>query len=576
VRVRLSRQPHGRVDHGSQGLDEPAPTVKADVDRGRDFGWILVELEEGDVLNARKRRAGGAVRAQRSGQLTRVDDLTDRPSLTIGAMTPTDVYLDVDDQPGALRAQRSAALQTYDDVTDDPAYTIATWPTYLEVDPGASPPPADGKPPYRPPPVAEVLAAEPNGLTAISTFCGCGGSSIGYRLAGYRIAAAVDVDETACASYRANFPGTPLLERDVHELAGAELLAAAGLAEGELDLLDGSPPCTPFSSAGRKQRTWGHERVHAGKRQRIDDLFLEYARLLAEIRPRAFVAENVAGLARGVAVGYFREIRAALADVGYHVEVRQLDAQWMGVPQARQRLIFAGLRLDLWDELGLDALPWPAPLPYRYSVREALPWLDPAQTVVATRGTPWGDPARVAAGRGTPTEVEIAAGDPAKTIPADPTIEVRLLRDTQGDHQAADPERSLDEPVPSMTPGSRGWNADHFQVEARVEHDTGRRGRGRRDVTDAPSPAVTLGTDDPAAGGGARQHFKVVREDERGVTLKRKFTILEVKRLFAFPDDYELAGKYAQQWAQLGNSVAPPMARGVGEALAPVLQAARR
>jgi site-specific DNA-cytosine methylase len=83
------------------------------------------------------------------------------------------------------------------------------------------------------------------------------------------------------------------------------------------------------------------------------------------------------------------------------------------------------------------------------------------------------------------------------------------------------------------------------------------------DVTEAAAPPIR--TTDQA-------HFKVVREDEHGVTLKRKFTILEVKRLFGFPDDYVLEGRYPEQWAQLGNSVCPAMSRAVGEALARVLK----
>ena len=81
-----------------------------------------------------------------------------------------------------------------------------------------------------------------------------------------------------------------------------------------LDVLDGSPPCQAFSTAGPRDRTWGREVAHAdGTTQRSDDLFFEYARILGETMPSAFVAENVSGLVKGVARGYFKQILAALA-----------------------------------------------------------------------------------------------------------------------------------------------------------------------------------------------------------------------------------------------------------------------
>ena len=80
---------------------------------------------------------------------------------------------------------------------------------------------------------------------------------------------------------------------------------------------------------------------------------------LDELRPKAFVAENVAGLVRGVARGYFKRILAALKEPGYRVEARLLDAQWLGVPQTRQRLIFVGVR----DDLGARRRPSPAARP---------------------------------------------------------------------------------------------------------------------------------------------------------------------------------------------------------------------
>jgi DNA (cytosine-5)-methyltransferase 1 len=239
-----------------------------------------------------------------------------------------------------------------------------------------------GKPPYRVPTMAEVAAAPLNGFTAVSTFSGCGGSSLGYRMAGFRVAWANEFVDAARDTYRANAPATTLDGRDIRDVTGAEVLDAVGLSSGELDLLDGSPPCAAFSTAGKRQDGWGTVNSYSDTAQRSDDLFFEYARLVGEIQPRVFVAENVSGLVKGSAKGYFKLILRALRAVGYRVEARLLNAAWLGVPQSRQRLFFIGVR----EDLNLPPV-FPQPLPYRYTVREALPWIteqesDPAPKVL--------------------------------------------------------------------------------------------------------------------------------------------------------------------------------------------------
>ncbi|WP_327385052.1 DNA cytosine methyltransferase [Streptomyces sp. NBC_01207] len=224
------------------------------------------------------------------------------------------------------------------------------------------------KPPYRVPSMEEIRALPWNGFTAASSFSGCGGSSLGYRLAGFRVGWASEFIPAAQDTYRANAaPHTVLDTRDIREVTGAEILAALGLAVGELDLWDGSPPCASFSTTGKGAAGWGETRKYSDAEQRTDDLFFEYARLIEELQPRTFVAENVSGLIKGAAKGYFKLILARLKAAGYRVEARLLDAARLGVPQARQRLIFVGVRDDL------DASPvFPAPLPYAYTVTDAV------------------------------------------------------------------------------------------------------------------------------------------------------------------------------------------------------------
>lgn len=214
----------------------------------------------------------------------------------------------------------------------------------------------------------EVRRLKPNGLVAASTFSGCGGSSLGYRMAGFRVAYANEFVEAARDTYRANASFDTFVDgRDIREVLPIDILGQIGIGKGELDLLDGSPPCASFSSAGKGSKLWGVTKKYSDTEQRTDDLFFEFARLLAGIQPKTFVAENVAGLARGAAAGYFREIFRALQDAGYRVNAKMLDAQWLGVPQQRRRVIFVGVRNDI----GI-APAFPRPFSYTYSIEEAL------------------------------------------------------------------------------------------------------------------------------------------------------------------------------------------------------------
>ena len=222
------------------------------------------------------------------------------------------------------------------------------------------------KPPYRVPLMTEINAQSWNGYNAVSTFSGCGGSSLGYKMAGFKVLWANEFTPSAQDTYRANYPQTVLDTRDIRQVTGADILSAINLDVGQLDLFDGSPPCASFSNAGKRESGWG--KVNQYFNQRTDDLFFEYARLIRDVQPKVFVAENVSGLIKGTAKGYFKLILQELKSCGYKVEARLLDAQWLGVPQRRQRLIFIGVRNDL------PAVPvFPEPLPYRYSVREVLP-----------------------------------------------------------------------------------------------------------------------------------------------------------------------------------------------------------
>lgn len=191
-----------------------------------------------------------------------------------------------------------------------------------------------------------------NGRTVVTTFSGRGGSSIGYSLAKCKVLLAIDFEPNAVKTYSLNFPNTPVWKANIREITGKKILDSIGLKKGELDIFDGSPPCTSFSVAGKREKGWGKVYKHGSesKAQRTDDLFFEYIRLVKEIQPKSFIAENVRGMIIGKSKGYFNLILRAMRKIGYDVQVFDANAMDFQVPQSRPRLIFIGIRKDLKAE----------------------------------------------------------------------------------------------------------------------------------------------------------------------------------------------------------------------------------
>jgi DNA (cytosine-5)-methyltransferase 1 len=398
--------------------------------------------------------------------------------------------------------------------------------------------------------MAEIAAIPWNGFKVISTFSGCGGSSLGYKMAGFKVAWANEFIPAAQDTYRLNAPDTILDTRDIRQLQPEEVLEAIELRAGELDIMDGSPPCAAFSTAGKREAGWGKEKKYSDTKQRVDDLFFEYARLLRGIQPKVFIADNVSGLIKGTAKGYFKEILAALKDCGYNVKAQVLDAQWLGVPQSRQRLIFIGVRSDL----GIEPA-FPKPLSYRYSVREAIPWIGGVSCLL-----PGKKPGMK------------SSDEPCATVTVGDTggngrHQVRVIHDTGGQYSQGD---ITDRPCPAITIGVNGLNSSHYlitQPPVDPATDISRFAIGKealripeggksqkylsltRAHRERPCPTITQ-TNGSAAG--------VIHPTEC-----RRFTIAELRRICAFPDDFILTGTYAQQWERLGRAVPPLMMKAI-------------
>lgn len=209
----------------------------------------------------------------------------------------------------------------------------------------------------------------PDAPRVLSTFSCGGGSSMGYKRAGCRIIGAVDIDPKVMAAYQHNLGPVPCYLGGVGD---RKQMRAAGLLDQwpDIDILDGSPPCTPFSTGGVREKNWGQKKLHREGQaaQVLDRLFFDYLDLVKELQPKIFIAENVAGMLHGNARGYVKAIVQESRHIGYDVQVFNLFAHHYGVPQNRSRVFFVGRR----TALNLPAVQVPARLEREYTVRDAI------------------------------------------------------------------------------------------------------------------------------------------------------------------------------------------------------------
>lgn len=195
--------------------------------------------------------------------------------------------------------------------------------------------------------LSDLEAVQKNGLKVFSCFhCG-GGSTMGYKLAGYEVLGGVEIDPEMMAVYRANHhPKYSYLMgvQEFNKIPNSEIPKELF----ELDILDGSPPCSSFSMAGSREKAWGvKKKFREGQSEQVlDDLFFHFIETSRKLQPKVVIAENVKGLVIGKAKGYVKQIRDMFNLAGYDVQLFLLNAAFMGVPQKRERTFFIAHRKD--------------------------------------------------------------------------------------------------------------------------------------------------------------------------------------------------------------------------------------
>jgi DNA (cytosine-5)-methyltransferase 1 len=186
----------------------------------------------------------------------------------------------------------------------------------------------------------------PSNLNVFGTFICGGGSTMGYKLAGFNHLGGVEIDPEMAKIYKKNHNPSHLFICDIRDFIHKDNLPNDLL---NLDIMDGSPPCSSFSLAGQREAGWTKKKVfrEGQSDQILDDLFFEYIRLGKKLQPKIMIAENVTGLVKGNAKAYVKQINAAFDDAGYITQLFVLNAASMGVPQKRERVFFVARRKEL-------------------------------------------------------------------------------------------------------------------------------------------------------------------------------------------------------------------------------------
>jgi len=186
-----------------------------------------------------------------------------------------------------------------------------------------------------------------HGKKVFSCFACGGGSTMGYKLAGYDVIGCNEIDPRMVEIYKKNHHPKFVLQCDIRDMVRGNVEIPEELYH--LDILDGSPPCTSFSMSGVRERDWGKKKkFHEGQvEQTLDDLFFEFIALGKKLQPKIIVAENVKGLIQGKAKKYTNKIFDLFYDAGYQPYLFLLKAEDIGVPQKRPRVFFIAIRNDI-------------------------------------------------------------------------------------------------------------------------------------------------------------------------------------------------------------------------------------
>ena len=360
-----------------------------------------------------------------------------------------------------------------------------------------------------------------NKIKAIDLFSGCGGVSCGLTNMKFTVKAAVEIDKSAVDTYR-NYPPLSrvnVLQKDICELQGADILRAAGIEQNELYLLAGCPPCQNFSMKNRENKGKTEE-----ERKK---LLFEYLRIIEEIHPPFVLMENVPGIKAELNKNILDEFIRRLKNEGgqdnerYAVFDKVLNAADYGVPQLRKRFVLHAVRYDIYRELQEYGIEFGLPAPTHDKDRRnnLLPWVTVREAI--------GDLPAIAAGEAYPDN-GIIHNHKCAALDDKNLRRMRHIR---------------------ANGGSRTSLPDDLALECHKKKDKdGNTFSGHKDVYgimdgDKPSPTMTGGC--LFYSKGRYGHY----------AQDRAISIREAARLQTFPDDFIFSDILGKSALQIGNAV---------------------
>ncbi len=368
-----------------------------------------------------------------------------------------------------------------------------------------------------------------NPVTSIDLFSGCGGLTLGFRMAGVQSILASDIDENCEKTFRRNFPEVPFLCKDVINIELSDVKEILG--EKRPDIIVGGPPCQGFSLANKRRG-----KVADDPRNR---LFYGFVKFVDWYSPKAFVMENVKGLLSmqgGKVIQTILEEFSNAGEQGYNVAYRVLRASDYGVPQNRERVVVIGIRKDLNIE---PLFPAPHRLDHLVTVDEAI-----------------SDLPQIEAGQGS--EVQAYRSEPQNAYQ-------KMMRENSEhvlNHIAMRHTPRLVERFKAIKPGQS-------LVDVWDTHGAVKRGAPseKSDIKFSQNNQRLHG-DQPAPTIAASFQSNFIHPH-----LDRNFTAREGARLQSFPDDFVFEGmrtkmsweKGLSQYQQIGNAVPVLMAKAIAE-----------
>ena len=349
-------------------------------------------------------------------------------------------------------------------------------------------------------------------MNAIDLFAGCGGLSKGFMDAGFDIIVGVDNDQAALNTFAKNHNGAVAMQADLSKQETFdEIKRIAG--NREIDVVIAGPPCQGFSLTG--PRNFDDER---------NKLYLAVIEIVKQYKPKAFIIENVPGMATLYEGQIKDEILRRFRSMGYNIDCKILCAADYGVPQKRKRLIFMGIR----DDIGIPVFPEPEFTPEKYrTCRDAVSDLP---------------------------SLENGIGDDVSEYEQAPLTEYqKMMRGSCNvlyNHLGTKHTKMVKDTIALVPEGGNYKDLPEGWGESRKFHMAWTR-------LDGNAPARTVDT-------GHRNLFHY--------EYNRVPTVRESARMQSFPDDFIFTGTKTQQSRQVGNAVPPLLGQALGKAIINIIQ----